>query len=264
MKKRFLYQLSHFIHNAGINPKQFFLSFKGISHFIRNYFSFRNQFKNNEKLFAEGNLMPCLADRYATAGDCSNHYFYQDVFIASLVYKNNPVRHIDIGSRMDGFVTHVASFREIEVFDIREYKTGIKNIKFVKADLMLPDEKLIEYADSVSCLHAIEHFGLGRYGDPIDFWGFAKGLDNIYKILKKNGKFYFSVPIGLQRIEFDAHRVFSVKYLCSLLSPKYSIDSFSYIDDNGIFFESVQLNDGNIQNNFNCNYGCGIFELTKL
>jgi hypothetical protein len=32
------------------------------------------------------------------------------------------------------------------------------------------------YCDSLSCLHALEHFGLGRYGDPIDPRGHEKGI----------------------------------------------------------------------------------------
>ena len=31
------------------------------------------------------------------------------------------------------------------------------------------DSALGGYCDSLSCLHALEHFGLGRYGDAVDF-----------------------------------------------------------------------------------------------
>ena len=78
--------------------------------------------------------------------------------------------------------------------------------------MLLPND-LINYYDSISSLHAIEHFGLGRYGDPIDYYGFEKAIDNISKLLEISGHFYFSVPIGPQRIEFNAHRVFSIKFL---------------------------------------------------
>lgn len=40
--------------------------------------------------------------------------------------------------------------------------------KFKQADLVRPVEGMAGYCDSLSCLHALEHFGLGRYGDPID------------------------------------------------------------------------------------------------
>jgi len=126
-------------------------------------------------------------------------------------------------------------------------------------------DNLTDYCDSISSLHAVEHFGLGRYGDNIDFEGYLKGLNNIYKILKVGGIFYFSAPIGKQRIEFNAHRVFSMTYLLELLEAKYKIIDFSYVNDKGDLFEKVDLRDKEkVKNNFGCFYGCGIFELEKL
>jgi hypothetical protein len=83
-------------------------------------------------------------------------------------------------------------------------------------------------------------------------------------MLKKGGKFYFSVPIGPQRIEFNAHRIFSIIYLLKLFDGKYQVDHFSFVDDRGDLHENVPLTEANAQNNFGCVYGCGIFEMTKL
>ena len=55
------------------------------------------------------------------------------------------------------------------------------NIKYLRADLMHPIQ--IGKTDSLSCLHAIEHFGLGRYSDPIDINGHIKGLENMISLL---------------------------------------------------------------------------------
>ena len=185
-------------------------------------------------------------------------------YVAKKIFERNPKRHVDIGSRTDGFVAHVAVFRKIEIIDIREQKSKVSNVLFKKADLMKLQDNLIGYCDSISALHSIEHFGLGRYGDPIDYYGYIKAIDNISLMLQKGGVFYFSVPIGKQRIEFNAHRVFSVSYLQDLFHDKFILNSFSYIDDKGDFFENVKLTDKEVQVNFNCYYGCGIFELTKL
>ena len=79
--------------------------------------------------------------------------------VAKLIYENNPKRHIDIASRIDGFVAHVASYRKIEVFDLRPLpKSEHENIIFRQVDFM--EQKDLGKSDSVSCLHAIEHFGL--------------------------------------------------------------------------------------------------------
>jgi len=110
----------------------------------------------------------------------------------------------------------------------------------------------------------IKHFGLGRYGDPIDFNWHLKGFENMYSMLRSKGIFYFSVPIGNQRIEFNAHRVFSISYLLDLFNNKFKIKNFYYVDDNGDLHENINLNDELIRNNCYCHYGLGIFELIKL
>ena len=128
---------------------------------------------------------------------------------------------------------------------------------------MQPPNDMANMYDSISSLHAIEHFGLGRYGDSIEYFGYLKAIENITKMLKIGGKLYFSVPIGKQRIEFNAQRVFSVKYLLNLFNDTFILKSFSFVNENGDFFENVELNQNNIDTNFGCNCGCGIFEFVK-
>ena len=247
----------------GINLKTGFDNVRGLRFFLRDLTSFRKQL-GEDKQFPVGKWFPILNERYAESGTMSGHYFHQDLLVAKRIFQNKPAKHVDVGSRIDGFVAHVASFRDIEVFDIRALSSKISNIKFVQADFMNLNPALINYADSISCLHAIEHFGLGRYGDPIDAYGHVNGLNSIFDVLKKGGKFYFSTPIGQQRVEFNAHRVFSIDYLLGLFDGKYRIDAFSFVDDRGDLHENAELRPEEIAKNFGCSYGCGIFELTKL
>jgi len=44
---------------------------------------------------------------------------------------------------------------------------------------MMPTDEMEEYCDSLSCLNNLQHFGLGRYGDPIDPSGFERVLSNM-------------------------------------------------------------------------------------
>jgi len=231
--------------------------------FNKDYKILKAQLGGN-KDFPLGKMWPIFEDKFSEGGTISGHYFHQDMFVAKKILQNNPEKHLDIGSRVDGFIAHVAIFRLIEICDIRPIQSKVENIKFIQADFMKIDPEFKNYTDSISSLHAIEHFGLGRYNDPIDAFGHIKGLDAIYHCLKPGGKFYFSVPIGPQRIEFNAHRVFSIHYLLKLFENKYIIKSFSFVDDSGDLHEDVQLNDKNILENFNCNYGCGIFEMDKI
>jgi SAM-dependent methyltransferase len=241
-----------------------FVILRGMPSFLRDYRNLVRQAGSSIREFPLAQFYPCLEDRYKESGEASGHYFHQDLLVAHKIFLNRPTKHVDIGSRLDGFVAHVATFREIEVFDIRELKRSIRNIYFKRMDLMSEDFPLRDYSDSVSCLHALEHFGLGRYGDHVDYEGHLRGWENIYRMLCKGGRFYFSVPIGPQRIEFNAHRVFSVDYLLRIIDERYRIISFSYVDDKGDLFEDVILEETSIKNNFACQYGLGIFELEKM
>lgn len=247
---------------AGIYPQIAYNNFKGLVWYYRDLRKIRSQLKKRED-FKVKKLRPILTDKTSDSGTLSGHYFHQDLLVAKAVFKDNPLKHVDIGSRTDGFVAHVASFREVEVFDIRPLESTIGNIKFVQTDFMQANSELFDYTDSISCLHAIEHFGLGRYNDPIDVDGHLKGLSTINKVLKRRGKFFFSTPIGPQRIEFNAHRVFSLSYLINLFSTDYELKKFYYVDDLGNLHENVNLTDELIDNNCWCNYGCGIFEMIK-
>lgn len=250
---------------AGINPLGVLRTARGIPFYLRDLRLLKRQQKNLESPFRFGNPYPCLLDKFAESGEAKGHYFHQDLLVANRIFVNKPEKHVDVGSRIDGFVAHVASFRKIEVLDIRVLPDNINNVSFTQADMMKPvDGALIDYCDSLSCLHALEHFGLGRYGDPVRYDGYLLGLKNIHSILKKGGKLYVSVPMGGQRIEFNAHRVFSLVYLLELFKDRYQIDCFSYVDDEGDLHANVSMAAHEINNNYGCNYGCGIFELTKL
>jgi SAM-dependent methyltransferase len=250
----------------GIDPRKTIHSIRGLPFYFRDLQALKNQRTSAVKDFPFGEPCPCLQDRFSENGEANGHYFHQDLLVARRIHSNNPSIHVDVGSRVGGFVAHVASFRPIEVYDIRPLSVTIPNVRFMQADVMAPanDQLIVDYCDSLSCLHALEHFGLGRYGDPVNYDGYIAGLNNLYRILKKGGKFYFSVPIGPQRIEFNAHRVFSVSYLLECFADRYHIDHFSFVDDRGDLHENTPVADANAQNSFGCVYGCGIFEMTKL
>lgn len=246
----------------GFDPKVTVKNVSGLGWFISDYRKMKAQLKNNTD-FKKFKLYAITWDKNDNGGSAKGHYFHQDLLVAQKIFKQNPGKHVDVGSRIDGFVAHVAAFREIEVFDIRPIESTVQNMRFVQCDFMNVDTYLKNYADSLSCLHVIEHFGLGRYGDPIDVDGHLKGLDGIYSVLKCGGKFYLSTPIGAQRMEFNGQRVFNVSYLLNLFKDKYTIDSFSFVDDKGDLHTDEKLSVENVLSNFNCRYGCGIFEMTK-
>lgn len=235
---------------------------KGMAFYKKDKKEFIKQ-KGTNSDFPIGKSFPILNEKFEESGNMTGHYFHQDLYVARELFKDNPKKHLDIGSRTDGFVAHVACYREIEVMDIRPQNINIENITFKQADLMILPEELIDAYDSISSLHVIEHFGLGRYGDPIDYNGHIKAIKNITKMLRKGGKFYFSTPIGIQRVEFNAHRVFSVKYLIDLFKKDFEIQRFSLVNDSGNIEINCPLDEESVRNKYNFQYGCGIFELIK-
>lgn len=236
---------------------------KGLLRVIRDYLEMKKQLEHN-KDFKITKFLPIISDKFDSSGTVKWAYFHQDLLVARKIFENKPTKHVDIWSRVDWFVAHVAVFREIEVFDIRALENKVKNIHFRQADLMKLDSHLINYCDSISALSVIEHFWLWRYGDKINHKWDMEWLENIYKILKTWGKFYFSVPIWPQRIEFNAHRVYSIHYLLSIFKGKYVVSNFSYTDDAWDLHENIALDEKRIKNNCDCNFWHGIFELTKI
>jgi hypothetical protein len=209
-------------------------------------------------------LFPILGDWTDQAGEASGAYFHQDLLVARRIYEAKPHRHVDVGSRIDGFVAHVAVFREIEVIDIRPMGSHIRNVRFVQADLMRGTHGLAASTDSLSCLHALEHFGLGRYGDPIDPSGHLKGFRSLIELLKPRATFYLSFPIGRPTVEYNAHRVFDCQEVLSWPgSELLRLDRFDFVDDKGAAHENIGL-DAMRGQCAQLKHGCGIYTFTRL
>jgi len=232
------------------------------------YLRYPRYLKERSKFISKGGVItknfPILYDYRDKAGKAMGQYFHQDLLVASFIYSKNPKKHIDIGSRIDGFVAHVASFREIEVMDIRPLnQIGHKNIHFFQSDLMDFNVGVSKKTDSLSCLHAIEHFGLGRYGDEIDPLGYLKGFKNMLGMVELGGTFYISFPISKSNeVHFNAHRFFHPRDILSWdVSPMaFKVSRFDYVDDIGNLHKNIDL----IGDLIDVKDGCGIYSLERL
>jgi hypothetical protein len=146
------------------------------------------------------------------------------------------------------------------VLDIRELSSKVPGLRFRQADLMQSAGDNVASTDSLSCLHALEHFGLGRYGDPIDIDGWRKGLLHLSQMLVPGGHLYLSVPIGPQAVEFNAHRIFDPRTIVDAgKAVGLELLTFSFVDDGGDFYENHSVDDALL-----CEYGCGCFEFVLL
>ena len=203
-------------------------------------------------------LAPMLSDYLDQAGAARGHYFHQDLLVATLINRAAPRRHIDVGSRVDGFVAHVAAFRPIEVMDIRPLALVHDRISVLQRDLMAGGADINGITDSLSCLHALEHFGLGRYGDPIDPDGHLKGFAALHAMLEPGGTLYLSFPIGEPGVHFNAHRVFAPGEVLGWLPGAFDLIRFDFVDDAGDLHADAAV--GEVPA---LEYGCGIYTLCK-
>ena len=76
-------------------------------------------------------------------------------------------------------------------------------------------------------------------------------------VLAPGGFLYFSVPVGRERLVFNAHRIFAPSTIISAFDG-LKLLSFSAVNDRGEFLENI---DQRAASTFE--YGCGLFEFTK-
>ncbi|HEY5993173.1 MAG TPA: DUF268 domain-containing protein [Gallionellaceae bacterium] len=198
---------------------------------------------------------PCLVD-WSTHTPFDAHYFYQGAWLARRLAQVKPGKHVDVGSSVMTMSVLSATVETIFV-DYRPLKAALPGLTSLSGNILhLPFED--GSVRSLSCLHVIEHIGLGRYGDPIDPEGSWKAAAELQRIVCPGGKLYLSLPIGRERICFNAHRVHSPDAVLKMF-PQLRLAEFSYVDDDGQYHE-----DQGIERAGRLEYGCGMFQFEKL
>ncbi len=199
-----------------------------------------------------GDLYPCLHDRDSKSQSGRGHYFYQDIWALSRIVERMPKKHVDVGSRIDGFAGQLSAICPVEYIDIRPVELGLKGFNMLEGSLLQ-----LPYADglipSLSCLHVIEHVGLGRYGDPVVAHGSRKAAEELIRVLAPKGCLLVGIPIGRERVAFNAHRVFSPFTVAGWFRDLNLVE-FSVVTDEGQFRRNANLNDYIKQE-----YACGLF-----
>ena len=200
-------------------------------------------------------LQPCLGD-WTISTPFDPHYFYQGAWAARKLKQTYPIKHVDIASSVL-MISVLSGFIDTVFVDYRPLKANLQGLNSIPGDILsLPfsDASI----NSLSCLHVIEHIGLGRYGDPLDPMGSVKGAAELQRVLQKGGNLLVSLPIGRERICFNAHRVHSPASVLRLFASLQIVD-FSFVDDEGNFHENAQLDQAK-----SLEYGCGLFHFQKI
>ena len=228
------------------------LSLQFLPRYVAEWISFRRQAGGWPVRVADS--FPMLSDRLPTT-PFDPHYFHQGNWLARRLAQAKPVQHVDVGSSV--LTMGVLSAHVPTVFvDYRPLVVHQGGLNCVAADITrLPfaDRSI----DSLSCLHVIEHIGLGRYGDPLNADGALLAARELQRLVSAGGKLYLSTPIGRERVCFNAHRVFAPETITGWFSELRLIH-FSYVADDGGLHEDAAVGDVPV-----LEYGCGFFEFQR-
>jgi len=86
----------------------------------------------------------------------------------------------------------------------------------------------VEPFDAAFSISSFEHDGLGRYGDPIDPDGDLKAMRQMKELLRPRGLLYLAVPLGVDKVVFNVHRIYGRLRLPLLLEGWTLIDSVGF------------------------------------
>jgi len=197
-------------------------------------------------------------DRFGHAGSLGS-YFWMDLWAARKIRDLKPKLHYDVGSRVDGFISHLMLIgQKVKMIDIRPADLGLEGVDFIQADATNLDGIDEESIESLSALCSPEHFGLGRYGDRIDPEACFKFFSCIEKKMRRGGHVYICVPVGHEQVEFNAHRVFAPMTVIESFGDKMKLVEFSVTDGKSVKYNADAEFYGKIEGHV-----CGLFEFIK-
>lgn len=222
-----------------------------LPHYISHFARYRKREKHLKLSLAD--IQPCLGD-WKSFTPFDAHYFYQGAWLARELSRSNPGKHVDIGSSVLT-LSVLSAFVPTIFLDYRPLQVSLSGLISIAGDikcLPFPDSSL----HSVSSMHVIEHIGLGRYGDALDPEGTYKAAQELQRVVRAGGRLFVSLPVGQERICFNAHRIHDPKKVIEMF-PQMRLEKYCLIDDAGRLWESTDPGRADID------YGCGLFVFEK-
>jgi SAM-dependent methyltransferase len=224
--------------------------------FISDFLAFRRlqQSKPARLRMSWSSRYPMLDDRMPET-PFEPHYTYHPAWAARIIASIKPRGHVDVGSTLH-FCSMVSAFVPTTFYDIRPASLSLSGLVSQPGDLMaLPLED--GSTESLSCMHVVEHIGLGRYGDPLDPDGDLKAMRELRRVLARGGSLLFVVPVGRPVIRFNAHRIYDFEQIRDQFRD-LELMQFALVDDRGRFTENATPGEANSQE-----WGCGCWWFRK-
>ena len=196
-------------------------------------------------------IRPILEDDTAGTG-FDDHYIYHTAWAIRRLVALAPKLHVDFGSSLF-FAAMASAIVPLRFYDYRPPALQLPNLEVCAGDLTaLPIES--GSLSSVSCMHVVEHVGLGRYGDTPDYDGDLAAMRELNRVVASGGSLLFAVPIGRPRLVYNAHRIYAYRQIMEVFENRFDLKEFSLIQDRGgmVSGATKQLADAQ-------SYGCGCF-----
>ncbi|MCX5778968.1 MAG: DUF268 domain-containing protein [Elusimicrobia bacterium] len=220
--------------------------------FVRDFIVFKQQDTRFSVRWKE--RYACLNDNTDTTG-FNQHHTYNVAWAARILSKIKPKACVDISSSVI-FNAIASAFVPISFYDYRPANIQLDNLTCGAADMLqLPFET--GSVHTMTCLHVLEHIGLGRYGDPLDAEGDLKAIVELKRVIAPAGNLVLTVPIGRPKVIFNADRVYSYAQIMSYFSG-FRVQECALIPDQGGLLSHASESMCNDQV-----YGCGCFWLVK-
>jgi SAM-dependent methyltransferase len=193
------------------------------------------------------------------SSDFPRDYIYHVGWASRALRKISPSLHHDVSSSLY-FVACASAWTPVKFCDIRATALHMENVTVRREDV----RELSFAADSlesVSCLHVIEHVGLGRYGDELDYDGDLKAVTELKRVVRPGGDLLVVVPIAcVSAIMFNAHRVYEFNTFRSMFTDRFDVVEEALIpeaQDLGLVYNPP----ADLLRKQN--YGCGCFWFRK-
>ena len=204
---------------------------------------------------------PCLTDQTAeTAFD--RHYVYHTAWAARALARLQPApaQHVDIASSLY-FAAVTSAFVPVRHYDYRPPDLRLPSLSCDRADLAR-----LPFADasvpSLSCMHVVEHVGLGRYGDPLDPNADLVAMAELSRVLAPGGSLLFVVPVGRPRVQFNAHRIYAFDQVRQSFAGLDLVD-FALVPDRNDPAGPALVEHATREMADRQRYGCGCFWFRK-
>ena len=139
--------------------------------------------------------------------------------MSNWISKLKPDEILDIGSYRH-FLLGLLANCKVTTVDIRERKKNSKNETCLVGDALKLSSFCKNKFSLVMSQQTLQHAGLGRYGDSLDFDGPRKLMEEIQKVIEYKGHLIFSTTFTKRDpgVVFNSHRIYNKEQISSLTS----------------------------------------------